>query len=454
MNGQSNRLSVSPVGRAVAQSVLHPTSAHQLLEYSARCVAGLLTLADDENSEHLLRFILLHAAYSCDEYSQRSGGRSLPYQLDPLVPNGLANQSNDYLFEQPWNRNPKSANAAMLAMRWVEGRPRNELVQEFEAIGSGVLQTMFREGADILFGWSDCLLSATDVHLSNEDRPQRLRGDTDLLQALRNVVAAIRAQTLVVSIGLPGEAAWMAQLNSPETGQQILPRRAIFALFSHGLVEPVDLLRHETFKEIIDVLHPLNLVNLDQMVRRFREAIRRYRKDRRENLWGAAIRRAPDNYRAVMETMKVSRETDFESCVEDLLDRVGIAYCRVDDGSHAGAPDLHLGLNHEVQVVVELKTAQGEGAIGLNPAKEVISAASIVELGHLPKVTLANPGFDPNVPWQTRKATELALVEACQFAYGISLVARGDVSKDAFLGWLSQPGMLSVTQLRKSIYQD
>ena len=454
MNKQSNRLSVSPVGRAVAQSVLHPYGAYQLLEYSTRRVGDLLTLADDEKSEHLLRFILLHAAYSCDEYSQRSGGRSLPYQLDPLVHNGLANQLNDYLFEQPWNRNPKSANAAMLAMRWVEGKPRNELVQEFEAIGSGVLQNMFREGADILFGWSDCLLTGTDVHLADEDRPERFRGDAGLLQALRNLVAAIRAQALVVNIGLPGDAAWMAQLNSYETGRPILPRRAIFALLSCGLVEPVDLLRHDTFREIIDVLHPLNLDNLDDTVKRFRESIRIFRKDRRENLWRVAVQRAPDNCKVVIEAMKNSREKDFESLVEDLLSRVGVAYCRVDDGSQAGAPDLHLGLNHEVQVVVELKTAQGEGAIGLNLATEVISAASIVDLGHLPKVTLANPGFDPNVPWQARRATELALVEACQFAYGISLVARGDVSKDAFLGWLAQPGMLSVSQLRRVMHQN
>lgn len=454
MNEQSNRLSVSPVGRAVAQSVLHPYSAYQLLEYSARRVGDLLALADHENSEHLLRFTLLHAAYSCDEYSQRSGGRNLPYQLDPLVHNGLANQTNDYLFEQPWSRNPKSANAAMLAMRWVEGKPRNELVQEFEAIGSGVLQNMFREGADILFGWSDCLLTGTDAHLADEDRPERFRRDGGLLQALRNLLAAIRAQALVVNIGLPGDAAWMAQIRSHDTGQPILPRRAIIELFSNGLIEPVDLLRHDTFREIIDVLRPLNLDNLDDTVKMFRKAIRVFRDSLRGKLWRAAVQRAPLNCKSVIEAMKDSREKDFEFLVESLLNQAGIAYSRVDDGSQAGAPDFHLGLNHEVQVVVELKTAQGDGAIGLNLAKEVISAASIVDLGHLPKVTLANPGFDPNVPWQARRATELALVEACQFAYGISLVANSDVSKDAFLGWLAQPGMLSVGQLRKTIYQD
>ena len=454
MSSWSNRLSVSPVGRTVAQSVLHPYSAHQLLEYSTRRVEDLLELVDDETSERLLRFILLHAAYSSDEYSQRSGGRSLPYQLDALVNNKQADESSDYLYERPWQRNPKSVNSAMLGMRWVEGRPRNQLVLEFRPIGSGVLQNLFREGADILFSWSECLLSGADIRLTDEARPPSLRGDTSLLPALRKLVVAIRAQAGVVRIGLPGEAAWMARLSSNETGQQLLSRRAIFALFSHGLSEPVDLLRHETFEEIIDVLRPLNIVDLDATVRRFREAIRIYRRERRDGLWRTAIRLAPDNCKVIIEEMKASRETAFESYVEDLLNCVGISFSRVDDGSQAGAPDLHVGLNHNVQVVVELKTAQREGAIGLNSAKEVISAASIVDLGHLPKVTVANPGFDPNVPWQTRKATELALVEACQFAFGISLVARGEVDKDSFLAWLAHPGMLSVRQLRRTLYQD
>lgn len=64
------------------------------------------------------------------------------------------------------------------------------------------------------------------------------------------------------------------------------------------------------------------------------------------------------------------------------------------------------------------------------------------------KATLANPGFEPNVRWQVSNVEDLALVEACQFAYGLSLVTRGEVTKGMFLDWLRIPGMVAVNQLR------
>ena len=79
--------------------------------------------------------------------------------------------------------------------------------------------------------------------------------------------------------------------------------------------------------------------------------------------------------------------------------------------------------------------------------KLTIKGAAIVRLEHLPKATLANPGFDPNVRWQARNVRDLALVEACQFVRGISLLACGEIDKDAFLNWLAKPGLLSISQL-------
>ena len=155
MTTNSSRLSVTPIGRAVAQSVLHPRSAIQLIEYTARCANDLLALTNDETDEETLRYALLHAAYSSDEYTIRRGARSLPHQLNELVQNDLADRSESYLFEHPWVRNPRAANAALLAMRWAEGKRRNALSPEFKAIVSGVLQTMFRQSAEILFA---CLI--------------------------------------------------------------------------------------------------------------------------------------------------------------------------------------------------------------------------------------------------------------------------------------------------------
>lgn len=447
MTGDSINLSVTSVGRAVAQSVLHPCSADQLIDFAANRADDLLALTANEANEETLQYTLLHAAYSSAEYSVRGSNKALPYQLDALVMNQPADASEEHLIESPWRRNPSAANAAMVAMRWAEGQPRNKLSQEFPPIGSGVSQTMIHEGADILSAWSDCLLAATGIHLVDEDRPTPLRDDQHLLAGLRHLAAVIRAQARLLRVGVPANVAWMASLSTIGVGgptNPILPRRAILALREHGFTEPVTLLRGDTFTPIIAALRPLALPNLDHLVRSFREAVREYRQDQRRNLWALAIERAPDNIGVILQEMEHARGTEFERRVEAMLDAVGISYTRLDDGRTPGAADLHIGLNHRVQVVVELKSALGEGRVGLNEATDVISGAAIVELGHLPKATIANPGFDPNVAWQARNVTELALVEACQFGYGLSLLAQGEIDKDTFLNWLAQPGVTPI----------
>ena len=233
-------------------------------------------------------------------------------------------------------------------------------------------------------------------------------------------------------------------------GRDLLSRSAVLRLREHGLTDPLELLRHDTFVKIIEALKPLGLPDLDSVVRDFRDAVRAYRRDQRKNFWQTVIDRAPNNVRAILQDMPDARGKRFEGKVEALLDVVGIAYKRLDDGKIPGAADLHVGLSDLVQIVIELKTAEGEGAVGLNDATDVIKGAAIVDLSHLPKVTLANPGFDPNVPWQARNAKELALIEACQFAYGISLLARDEIDRNMFLDWLAQPGVTPIPMSRPS----
>ena len=444
-NANSMRLSVSPMGRAVAQSILHPCSANQLIEFTSREVGGLTSLCDD-GAEQLLDYVLLHAAYSCDEYSASGNGRAIPYQLGTLVENLPADQADNYLFERPWQRNPSSANAALLGLRWITGNPRNALAAEFPPIGSGVTQNLLREGAEILFAWASCLAAATSSNVVDSDRPLVLRSDEALVLAVSSLAAFIREKARVVAVGLPGEVAWMAGLvaNEPEARNRvILTRPAIIELWKNGLTEPQELLRREAFPRIIDALKPLDLSNLNDVVVRFRKAVELHRQGHRERRWRMAIDRAPANVEAILRDMPETRGTVFETKVVSLMDAVGIAFDRLDDGTVAGAPDFHIGLNHHVQVVLESKTAQAEGTIGLNEATDVVKGAAIVDLGHLPMATLANPGFDPNVPWQARNVRGLALVEACEFDFGISLLAQGEIDKETFLGWLAQPGVNS-----------
>ena len=311
MTTPSSRLSVTPIGSVVAQSVLHPRSAIQLIEYTARRANDLLALTNSETDEQTLRYALLHAAYSSDEYSNRGGAKGLPYQLDPIIQNDLADQAEPYLIEQPWVRNPKSANAALLAMRWAKGEQRNALSHEFEAIGSGVLQTMFRESAEILFALSDCLIAGTAPHLTDADRPEMCRGNADRLRELRNLASVIRTQAIPLVEGLPGEVAWLARLTVGGTGLRLLSRTAIMALFTNELTAPGDLLRHDKFGEIVRALQATAISDRNKVVENLRSAVRDCERDRRQNLWKVAIDRAPEGLKALLEETLAARGKRF-----------------------------------------------------------------------------------------------------------------------------------------------
>lgn len=446
MSSTSQRLSVSPVGYVVAQSVLHPLSAHQLIEFAAARAVDLIKLA--ETDEPLFQYVLLHAAYSSNEYENRGHGRNLPYQLEPLVANPEAERADQYLIERPWRRNAKAANAAMVAMRWVRGAPRDELSNEFSMIGSGVTQSMLREACEILFAWSDCIMACAAAHLLDDDRLPTLRSKPTLLTALRNFASIIRIHARQVAVGLPPMAVWLASLTDETTGRPLLRRNAMLALAEKNLVEPVKLLTREAYGPIAQVFKELNIADGDNETKKLRSAVQSYRRSTRSSLWSAALRRSNAETHPLVERVVEARGKAFETCIEKLLDKTGIAYERKDDGKTPGAADLHIGLNHKVQVVLEMKTAEGDGMIGLNEATDVIKGAAIIDLGYLPKVTLANPGFDPNVPWQARKVKDVAFVEAAQFVFALAMLSTREIDKDTFLDWLAQPGTASVTQLK------
>ena len=312
MTKNSTRLSITPVGRAVAQSVLHPRSSYQLVEYAADRVSDLLVLNQQAESEEILYYSLLYAAYTSDEYNAvRGNSRALPYQFDNLIANTLADRSERYLIEHPWRRNVKSANAAMVAMRWARGRDRNSLAREFQRIGSGVLQNMFREGAEILFAWSDCLTAGTMPHLIDEDRPPVLREGSDLRRALRNLVSTMRAQAGPLVEGLPGEVAWMAGLTHGSSGQRILSRRAIVSLFDNGLADPDELLRRDMYPEIVSALRKVETQDADDVTKNLRTAVGQHRQDNRRKLWRNAIDSVTGRLKALFEGTVIARHTIF-----------------------------------------------------------------------------------------------------------------------------------------------
>ena len=432
MNSNSTKLSTTPIGRAVAQSGLHPRSANQLIEYATKRAGDLLSCQDEKGGEKRLHYALLHAAFSSDEYSISGGVKNLPYQLGNLVPNSLADESEPCLIERPWIRNPGAANAAMVVMRWTEGHPRSQLAPEFRPVGSGVLQLMIQEGANILSSWCDCLIVCTDPRLADGDRPDILRDNPDILSSLRNLASVIRVYIILLRKGVPGNILWMTELMKGDTDYPLLSRDEIMALFQHNIREPQDFWKHDRSQLIIDALKSVRISDLNELLKDIRHAIRQYRQRKRKQLWHSSAEYVPVKLKPLIREIESARDREFETKIEELLDSSDIAYKRLDDGKIPGAADLYLGRDHAIQAVVELKTAKGEGTVSQNEAADVKIGASIVGLDDLPKVTLANPGFDLNVPWRVRNIRDLSLIEACHFTHGIALLISGEINENTF----------------------
>ena len=175
------------------------------------------------------------------------------------------------------------------------------------------------------------------------------------------------------------------------------------SLHNANLMTSDQLLRRDKYQEIVSALRAVDIQNADYKTKALRSAVEKYRQMIRRNLWRSAIDRVPGRLKQLFEETIDARQKSFEKKIEDILIEAGVAYERLDDGTIPGAPDLHLGLNHTIQVVVELKTGEGGNAVKLNSATDVIKGAAIVGLSDLPKVTVANPGFEPNPDFSVRR---------------------------------------------------
>lgn len=447
MNNTSDRLSVTPVGRAVAKTILHPYSANQLLLYAATHAEALSQIA--EHGDDALLFVLAHAAYSSHEYTVRGNARVLPYQLNSRVTNELADQCNQYLMDKPWYRYPTPANAAMVVTRWAQGLPTDQLASEFNEIGSGMLRSMAWEGAGILHAWAECLSVAASVRYADDDRPSAFHGRGNICSELRNLLPAIQVQVQRLNFGLPGECVWLANVLDPGTRRSVLQRNVILDLYKNGLTDWTKLLQQETYRKIVAILRSRGVVDADEVAKRFLDAVREYRDQDRKRLWDISIECAPQQFQGIINGLRDARRERFESGFRDLLDKIGISYTWLDNGEESGRPDLVLGEKGRIRVVMELKTALDEGTINFNRARAVISSASTAGYAELPKVTVGHPAFDPNVPWQARRAKDLGLVEACELVYGLSMVIKNEIDEEKFIAWLAQPGMLYARDLTR-----
>ena len=431
------KLSVTNGGRAVARSGLLPRSADELIGYISRNAIQLVELIKqcaEPTSQNCddFAFVMIHAAYSCSEYGGRDLGakRFLPYQVFKNQLNGPQSRVRVYMFA-PIEDAP--VNAAILATRWVGGANIRDVENVF-GIRSGALQTMFSEAANILRGLSDILYAITSPQdeclLPTSLSPESSKQVTEL-------VGSIRRLAMRLDVGLPEDVSWMTTLL--QNGFPLLNRPQIMSLRNADFLSPEHLLDTGRFPALMAAFGRPS-TQITAFAQSLQTAVRDWKLEERQRLMESQRKRLPAECRDLILRFYRSREKDFEICIEEAFQCLGISIDAKDDGSLQSFPDFVTSALPSRKVSIECKSKTNSSSVTFNDATDVIRKASVNGLEGSFKVTVCQPYISPEVPRNLAKCSELCVVNAEDLAEALVRLKTGKITLEIFSDWLQRPG--------------
>lgn len=442
------KLSVTNGGRVVARSGLLPRSADELIGYVSRNSTNLVNLmrqcADPESQNcDDFAFIIIHAAYSCSEYGGRDLGakRFLPYQLFKNSLNGPQSRVRSYMFA-PVEDAP--VNASILASRWVGGTNIRDIENVF-GIRSGALQNMFSEASNILRGVSDILYAIT----SPQDAsllPTSL--DPESNKQIVELIGSIRRLAMRLDVGLPEDVAWMTTLL--QNGAPLLNRPQIMGLRNADFLSPEQLLDTGKFPALMAVFGRPSTATT-ALAQTLQASVRDWKLEERQRLMISQKNRLPPECKDLLLRFYQSREKDFELCLEEAFQCLGIVIDAKDDGLSQSFPDFVTSSLPGKKVSVECKSKTSNSSVTFNEATDVIRKASVNGLEDSFKITVCQPYISPEVPRNLTRCSELCVVNAEDLAEGLVRLKTGKISIEAFSDWLQRPGQAVRDMLPVSI---
>lgn len=439
------RLLATPVGKSVGHSGFRPASAVMLLDYFARkgqVLADLLEVPQEEERIDRFAYLIFSASFSTAEFHSHGGvqqSRFLPWPLQDYIYD--ASPYAEDLLEPNWAANMISMNAAQIALDWINGARLADQERIHSSLRAGMLLEMYRNLGWVMQGIASILSAASDSRTPDPLRPESLRGQSDLLAALRKLPRAITRLSFHVSSGLPDDVLWMNALN--QSGEPFrLMREEILFLREKGFGRPeffmlgtpeADEIRREAFANVKPSPHA--------KANWLRDRCRSWKSDQRIR----AAERHRERARGCREVGLIdeyysSRRDDFETIFERILAHIGVAFERLDDRSRIGAPDYLLQLENSPPLVFELKSREGNNLVDYNRATEVLAAAEIH--GHKGTfcITLCHPGVDPSVPMAITGSGRLSVVESNDLGEGLLRLCQGRLSQEQLWQWLATPG--------------
>lgn len=444
-------IQITPVGRRVATSGLRPITAHYLIDYSARHADDLLSLVDARSEQEQieaekedLEFILFFAALTSPEYAARMDGgrRYIPWQITGQLHSDRGSRLDRVLALRPWDRDGPAANAADLACDWIAGAPLRELEDRFADIRGGALRGLFRELAQILFGWAEVLNAATAPSLHDGERAAALQDPEPVRDALRAATSVIRMAAIRLESGLPEEALWIRQLQDDD-GRRLLTRPQIVALSDADLIRPDDLVDRGRTSDIIDALRPEVGNNAPDMARDIRERVEQYRVQNTDRIKRSQLRRLQSGCHDITERFYEASGTVLEDVLDEALQCVDIEPHERDGPGKTAFPDFVLDIPGFGPLIIECKSTNGINSVSFNDATDVIRKAGVHGYDDAFKVTVCKPYMSPDVARKLGKCRKLAVVNAEDIAEVLVRLARNKGTAIDFGDWCSQNGFIT-----------
>lgn len=444
----NSNLIATPLGKAVAYSGLLPDSGISLLNY---CIQKVEVLTDCFSNDYRLKnedkfaFLIVSSCLSSPEFKPFNGmqpTRFLPWPLDKggiVDPSGVA----EHLYEPSWYADSSPVNGAQLTLDWISGKDLREIEASLPSLTAGMLNEMFRNVVWALQGLSSIIMSATDTRLPDVFRPLALRNNNQLMKRLRQLPRAIRRLSYRISEGLPDDVLWMASISKLDANQRFkLSRPEILAFKKMGYVSPeqlivgsgeVDQVRFKVFEKVKPSPHG--------KANWFRDCCRNWKMIQRKKASEKQIEKAGRySLNQLFSDYYEKRGDDFESAFEAILNALNIVFERLDNRLKTGAPDYLLRLINSPEIVLELKSKQGDKLVDYNGATEVLTASEIHGYRDTFCSTLCHPGVDPSVPQVIIACGRLSVVESHDLGEALLRIKMGILTQEQLWQWLATPG--------------
>ncbi|ENC9835294.1 DEAD/DEAH box helicase [Vibrio fluvialis] len=449
----SGGLVTTNLGKAVAFSGLQPQTGVELLKY---CIDKIDPLVDSLLDDSKFAYLIFNACLSSCEFVNKNGRKKTRYLPYPLSNYLLFDPSSftNFLLEPTWQANYAPTNGAKLALDWISGKEIRDIELSMANLTAGMLREMFRNLIWVMEGLSTIIMSTVDKRIPFSSYPIFLELNDNNINNLKKLPRVIRRLSFRLNLGLPDDVLWMSSLSKLGSPQHYtLNRTEILALRNLGANSPeqlslgtpeLDNIRLTAFSKAKPTPHP--------KANWLRETCRTWKIQQRQRTAEKHKKKAEQlHLETLFENYYSSLGDDFEAAFENMLKALNISYVKVDEKSKIGAPDYLLCLENSPNLVVELKSKQGNNLVDYNKASEVLTASEVHGYKDLFCVTLCHPGVDPSVAPLIINCGRLSVVESHDLGEALMRIATKSLTQEQLWQWLATPGQALMDDLPYTI---